>query len=257
MNAVIKVRNVDLIYRTTESLSVKKIMSAILGKKENRLINEYKALNNVSFELQRGMVYGFIGNNGAGKSTLLRVLSGAMSPNSGVVEKNYSTVNLLALGVGFSKELSGIENIFLNGMLLGFSKKHIASVLPDIINYSEIGNFIYKPMKTYSSGMVTRVGFSIAIHLRPEVLLIDEVLSVGDSRFREKSFQSLKNVIEDKNTTVVIVSHSMSQVSELCDYVFWLHQGSIIEHGDPQRILDLYQSYVKGSLSIDAIMKSV
>ena len=142
-------------------------------------------------------------------------------------------------------------------LLLGFSKKHIASVLPDIINYSEIGNFIYKPMKTYSSGMVTRVGFSIAIHLRPEVLLIDEVLSVGDSRFREKSFQSLKNVIEDKNTTVVIVSHSMSQVSELCDYVFWLHQGSIIEHGDPQRILDLYQSYVKGSLSIDAIMKSV
>ena len=205
MNEVIKVNNIDLIYRSAESLSVKKMFKNFFTGKKNNILSSYKALNNVSFSFEKGKVYGIIGNNGAGKSTLLRVLSGVMSPNSGSVERNYKTINLLALGIGFSKELTGIENIFLNGMLLGFSRKYIENVKDEIIAFSEIGDFIYRPMKTYSSGMVSRLAFAIAINLKPEVLLIDEVLSVGDSKFRLKSFEAIREIINDKNITVAIV----------------------------------------------------
>lgn len=253
MREVIKVNNIDLIYRSAEMLSVKKILKMILKKEKTNILSNYKALNQVSFTLEKGKVYGVIGSNGAGKSTLLRVLSGVMNPNSGEVFRNYKTINLLALGVGFSGELTGIENIFLNGMLLGFSRKQINKVKDAIIEFSELGDFIYRPMKTYSSGMRSRLGFSVAINLKPEVLLIDEVLSVGDTKFQQKSYEAIKSIINDKNTTVVIVTHSMATVRELCEYVIWLNKGEVVIQGQTEEILSLYDKYNSNSLSIDEI----
>ena len=250
---VLELEHVDLVYHSAESLSYKNMLG--IGKKS--IINSYKALNDVSIAIEKGKVYGIVGSNGAGKSTLLRVLSGVMSPNSGNVTRNYKTISLLALGIGFSKELKGIDNIFLNGMLLGFSKKHISSLLEDIVEYSELGGFIDRPMKTYSSGMVSRLGFSIAIHLKPEVLLVDEVLSVGDAKFRQKSFASIQSVIKDKNTTVVIVSHGTGELESICDRVIWLDKGRVVAQGESPDILDLYAQFNKGQLSLDEIMPYV
>jgi len=255
MNEIIKVENVDLIYQSAESLSIKKALKIIFHYKNESLLKRYKALSNISFSIEKGKVYGIIGNNGAGKSTLLRILSGVMSPYSGTVTRNYKTINLLALGVGFSKEISGYDNIFLNGMLLGFTRKQINEKLQEIIEYSELGEFIYKPMKTYSSGMVSRLGFSIAINLKPEVLLIDEILSVGDIKFREKSFNSIKNIIKDKSITVVIVSHSLSQIEDLCDYVIWLDKGNLILKGNTIDVLEMYKQYNNNQITIAEIIR--
>ncbi|MCL2336976.1 MAG: ATP-binding cassette domain-containing protein [Firmicutes bacterium] len=253
MQPVIKLSNVDLIYRSAESLSYKKMLMSLIKKGSDLVLKHYKALNNVSVTMEKGKVYGIIGSNGAGKSTLLRVMSGVMSPNSGVVERNYQTINLLALGVGFLKELPGIDNIYLNGMLLGFSRKHIASVVQDIIAYSEIGEFIKRPMKTYSSGMVSRLGFAIAIHLKPEVLLIDETLSVGDAKFSAKSFASIQQIISDQDITVAIVSHSEALIQQFCDKVIWLDKGCIIEQGDTKSILDLYKQFNANAIKLQSM----
>lgn len=248
---VIKLNSVELIYQSAESFSVKKFVRMIFNKElKKSFLLQYKALNDISFNIKKGNVYGIIGNNGAGKSTLLRLLSGAMSPTSGTIERNYSTINLLALGVGFTRDMTGYENIYLNGMLLGFTKKYINKKINDIIEYSELGDFIYKPMKTYSSGMVSRLGFSIAINLKPEVLLVDEILSVGDVKFREKSFNSIRSFIEDDNTTVVIVSHSIQQIKDLCNYVVWIEKGNMIAKGDTHNILDVYTKVNKELISI-------
>ncbi|MBQ2879462.1 MAG: ABC transporter ATP-binding protein, partial [Anaerotignum sp.] len=175
---------------------------------------------------------------------------GVMSPNTGTVERNYKTINLLALGVGFSEELSGMENIYLNGMLLGFKKKQIEKVKQDIIEFSELGDFIYRPMKTYSSGMVSRLGFSIAIHLKPEVLLIDEVLSVGDAKFQLKSFEALKQIISDENVTVAIVSHALNSLRQICDKIIWLEKGEVVAQGDITEVLSMYDDYNKGKITM-------
>ena len=243
--------HIDLVYSSSASLSYKHL----LRRSKENIKKTFKALDDVSLSIEKGKVYGVIGSNGAGKSTLLRVMTGVMSPSGGNVISNYRTISLLALGIGFSKELSGYDNVFLNGMLLGFSRKWISEKMNDIIDYSELGEFIHRPMKTYSSGMVSRLGFSIAIHLRPEVLLIDEALSVGDAKFREKSFRSLHNVIRDKDTTVVIVSHSLDTLDEICDKVIWLEKGRVIAQGDSSDILDLYTKYNNGELRIEQIMQ--
>ncbi len=253
MDDLIKIKNISLRYQSAQMLSVKKICRKLFGKEESSILNRYEALQNISLTIQKGKVYGVIGNNGAGKSTLLRVLSGVMSPNQGNIERNYKTINLLALGVGFSSELTGMENIYLNGMLLGFTKKQISAVKDEIIEYSELGEFINKPMKTYSSGMISRLGFSIAIHLKPEVLLIDEVLSVGDTKFQLKSSKSIKNIIKNENITVVMVTHSMSVIKELCDYVIWLDKGELIAQGNCEEIVNLYETYNQGKISISEL----
>lgn len=239
---VLRIENADLIYRSKQSLSIKRFL--MKGVFNDRLLSEYKALNDVTLELEKGKVYGVIGRNGAGKSTLLKVLSGAMAPNNGKIIRNYKSVNLLALGVGFTKDISGRNNIILNGMLLGFTKQEILSKMDDIIEYSELGEFIEKPMKTYSSGMVSRLGFSIAINLKPEILLIDETLSVGDINFREKSFNSIKQLIFDKHTTVVIVSHSIDQIRQLCDETFYLEKGSLVGFGNTDNVVKQYYNDV-------------
>ena len=256
MQEIIKVDSIELVYQSAESLSIKKAVKMLFNRDfKKTFLMHYKALDGVSFSIKKGSVYGIIGNNGAGKSTLLRILSGAMSPTSGHIERNYNTINLLALGVGFTRDMTGVENIYLNGMLLGFEKKKIDDKLNDIIEYSELGDFIYKPMKTYSSGMVSRLGFSIAINLKPEVLLVDEILSVGDVKFREKSFSSIRKYIEDENTTVVIVSHSMQQIKDLCNYVVWIEKGHLIAKGDTHNILDAYTKVNKELISLEEAKK--
>ena len=241
---VLEVKNIDLLYKTHESISFKSIVNLFKGKRVSTLIKAYKALNNVSFTLEKGKVYGIIGNNGAGKSTLLRVISGVLSPNKGEVIRNCDAINLLALGIGFSRDLTGRENIYLNAMLLGFSRKEIDERVNSIIDFSELGVFIDMPMKTYSSGMISRLGFSVAINMKPDVLLIDEVLSVGDNNFKEKSFNAIREIIMDKNITVVIVSHSYQQLKDLCDEIIWLEKGVLIEVGPTEDILD---RYIKGT----------
>lgn len=247
---VLELENVDLMYRSAESLSYKRLLS----RGEDNIIKKYKALNDITFSIEKGKVYGVIGGNGAGKSTLLRVLSGVMSPNSGTIRRNYKTINLLALGIGFTRQLSGLDNIFLSGMLLGFSKKEIADMVDDIVEYSELEDFINRPMKTYSSGMVSRLGFSIAIHLRPEVLLIDEVLSVGDAKFKKKSFESIQSIIKDEETTVVMVSHGTGELESICDRVIWLDKGRIVTKGEAFEILALYTKYNQGKITLGEIL---
>ncbi|MDY3224971.1 MAG: ABC transporter ATP-binding protein [Candidatus Faecousia sp.] len=251
MENIITLKDVSLVYSSAEALSVKKIVKMLLsGQRKPKLRSEYQALHGISFSILRGSVYGIIGRNGAGKSTLLRILSGSMSPTSGTVERNYQTINLLALGVGFTKDLTGYENIFLNGMILGFSKQVIQEKLQEIISYSELGDFIYKPMKTYSSGMISRLAFSIGIHLKPDVLLVDEILSVGDARFQEKSFRSIREYIEAENTTAVLVSHSMQQIRSLCECCIWLEKGELIAMGDTQTVTDAYDQVNQGKMTL-------
>ncbi len=257
MEEIIKAEDIELVYQSAESLSIKKAIKMLFSKDKENILVKFKALDKVSFSIEKGRVYGIIGNNGAGKSTLLRILSGVMSPTAGKIERNYKTINLLALGVGFSREISGYDNIFLNGMLLGFSKEEIGEKLKDIVEYSELGDFIYKPMKTYSSGMVSRLGFSIAIHLKPEVLLIDEVLSVGDVKFREKSFNSIRRVISDNDTTVVIVSHSIAQIKDLCDRVIWIEKGELIAAGDTKNILETYTRVNNEAITLEQAKEEI
>ncbi|MEI6131319.1 MAG: ABC transporter ATP-binding protein [Bacillota bacterium] len=237
---VLEVKNIDLIYKTHSSISFKSIVNLFRGKRVSTLLKAFKALSNVSFTLEKGKVYGIIGNNGAGKSTLLRVISGVLSPNSGEIIRNCNSINLLALGIGFSHELTGRENIYLNAMLLGFNKSEIDERVGSIIDFSELGAFIDMPMKSYSSGMISRLGFSVAINMKPDVLLIDEVLSVGDNSFREKSFNAIKEIISDRNITVVIVSHSYQQLKDLCDEVIWLEKGEMVDVGPAKELLDIY-----------------
>ena len=241
---VVEVKHIDLLYKTHESISFKSIVNLFRGKKVSTLIKAFKALSNVSFSLEKGKVYGIIGNNGAGKSTLLRVISGVLSPNSGSVVRNCESINLLALGIGFSRDLTGRENIYLNAMLLGFSRKEIDEKVKQILDFSELGDFIDMPMKSYSSGMVSRLGFSVAINMKPDVLLIDEVLSVGDNNFKEKSFNAIKEIITDKNITVVIVSHSYQHLKDLCEEVIWLEKGQVVKVGPAEELLD---NYIKGT----------
>jgi ABC-type polysaccharide/polyol phosphate transport system ATPase subunit len=236
---IIEAKNLSLEYRRNESISLKNIFSR---KNIQSIYSKHKALDSVSFKMEKGKVYGLIGNNGAGKSTLLRVLSGTVSPTEGTISVNANKVNLLALGIGFTKELTGRNNIILNGLLLGFSKEEILEKIDDIIDYSEIGEFIEKPMRTYSSGMVSRLAFSVAINLKTEVLLIDEVLGVGDMNFREKSYKSMVKMVRDKDITAVLVTHSINSILELCDEAIYLEKGKLVMSGSTKEVVDYYIS---------------
>lgn len=243
LSCVIEVKDATLIYNTLRSMSLKRIFNKnTLG---NSFVSSYKALDNLSFSLEKGKVYGIIGNNGAGKSTLLRLLAGIMTPNTGQVIRHCQKVNLLALGIGFSSELTGRQNIYLNSMLLGFSEYEISQKLDSILEFSGLVDFIDTPMKTYSSGMVSRLGFSIAINMKPDVLLIDEVLSVGDNHFKEKSYKAIKELIFDRNITVVLVSHSLGNIESLCEEAIWLDKGKVVDFDIAINTLSKYKHSLK------------
>ncbi len=237
----IEVRNLTITYKGLKAYSIKKS----LFKLKKTEMQEYTAVNDVSFDVKKGEILGILGKNGCGKSTMLRAIGGVFRPNSGTIDLKGNTVSLLAIGVGFQKQVTGRENILLSGMLLGFSEEEIRAKMPDIIAFSELGSFIDKPVKTYSSGMHSKLAFSIAVNLETDILLIDEVLAVGDQRFKQKSQDKMREMINEKDRTVVIVSHNIKQLRNLCDRVMWMHKGQIRRIGKPEIICPAYRRFMR------------
>lgn len=202
---------------------------------------EVVALDGVSFSVAKGEAFGIIGRNGAGKSTLLRCIAGTLRPNSGKVVVNGRTSTLLQLGVGFNPELSGHRNVYLGGLATGMRKREIEERFDEIVEYAELGDAIDRPVKTYSSGMFSRLAFSVAMHLDPDVLLLDEVLAVGDEGFREKSMKAMQDLLE-RAGTIVYVSHSLDSVKKFCDRAIWIDLGRIASNGASESVVDEYRN---------------
>ena len=203
-----------------------------------------RALDGVSLTINRGEAFGIIGSNGAGKSTLLRVLAGALPPDSGQVELYTDTMpTLLALGLGFNRKLSGRRNIYLGAMAGGLRKSEVEEMYQEIVDYSELGSAIQRPVATYSSGMFSRLAFSVAIQQRPEILLLDELMSVGDEAFRKKSGESMQQLLAQAGT-IVIVSHGLGKLTNFCDRLAWMDQGKVMAVGDPEEMAGLYREHV-------------
>jgi len=236
----ITVKDLHVYYRDMKRFSLKK--SGLKGKGSGKI---FKAVKGVSFEVPKGQILGICGKNGSGKSTLLRAISGIFSADKGSINLHKNSISLLSIGVGFQKKLTGYENIYLSGMLLGYSKSEIDKKIDEIIEFSELGDFIYRPVSSYSSGMYSKLAFSITAILETDIMLIDEVLSVGDIHFKEKSYNKMKELISDSNRTVVIVSHSTKTIVELCDKVIWLHEGEIKDQGDPEKIMEAYEAFMR------------
>lgn len=237
--SAIEVKNVSIHYRILNNVSIRK---NFFRKKERNIL--FKAVKNVSFSVEKGGILGIVGRNGSGKSTLLRSIAGVFSPNEGTIDLKGHTVSLMALGVGFKDALTGRENIVLSGMLLGFSEDDIEKKMQEIIDFAEIGEFIDRPVRTYSSGMHSKLAFAITAMLETDIMLVDEVLSVGDERFRQKSLAKMKELITDKDRTVIIVSHDMETLRELCDEVLWIHDGEKKEIGTPEKVINDYIKYM-------------
>ena len=237
----IEVRDLKLSYVSRQSYSIKQTLFRF--KKSERIVVE--ALKGVSFDAEKGEVLGIVGRNGSGKSTLLRTLAGVFSPDAGTIDLKGNSISLLSLGTGFQQEITGRENIMLNGMLLGFSEKEIAEKADDIIAFAEIGEFIDMPVRTYSSGMNSKLAFSITAILETDIILVDEVLSVGDTKFRKKSYNKMRQLIDDEDRTALIVSHQENTLRDLCDRVLWLHDGEVKMIGGANEVLDRYQEYMK------------
>ena len=236
----IEVSNLCVDYIPYKKTSIQK---SLFKKKEKR-IDVIHAVQNLSFSLDKGEILGIVGKNGSGKSTLLRTIAGIFVPDSGSIDLKGHSVSLLSIGVGFTPEISGRDNIILSGMLLGFDEKTIRDKMERIIEFSELGKFIDYPVRTYSSGMYSKLAFSITATLETDIILIDEVLSVGDERFKKKSFSKMKELISDKNRTVIIVSHSMDTLHTLCQKVLWIDDGVYQMMGDTDTTLKAYKEYM-------------
>ena len=200
---------------------------------------KFYALNNLSFQVKKGETVGIIGTNGSGKSTILKIITGVLSPTTGKVKVDGVISALLELGAGFNSDYTGIENIYMNGTMMGFSRKQMEAKLPDILEFADIGDFVYQPVKTYSSGMFVRLAFALAINVEPEILIVDEILAVGDEEFQHKSKQRMMELMSG-GTTVLFVSHSIPQIREMCHRVLWLDHGSVRMLGDAKEVCDQY-----------------
>lgn len=233
----IRIKDLNIYYKELHGYSVKRMLLKGGGKK----VPMFHAVKDFSLDVKKGEILGIIGKNGSGKSTLLNTVGGIFAPDSGEVELFGQSVSLLSIGVGFEKNLSGRENIILNGLLLGFTEEAIREKMDDIIEFSELGAFIDKPVKTYSKGMHSKLAFSITAFLETDIILIDEILSVGDEHFKKKSSKKMKELISDENRTVLIVSHSISTLKALCTKMLWMHDGRIKMLGDTDEVLTAYQ----------------
>lgn len=241
MSKAISVRDLHITYKSLKSVSSKR---AIFSFGKNKL-ETFEAVKGVSFDVEEGQVVGLVGKNGSGKSTLLRSIAGIFSPDKGEIDLYGKSVSLLSIGVGFKTNLSGRENIFLSGLLMGFKKSEIEEKLNDIIEFSELGSFIDKPVKTYSSGMYSKLAFSITAVMETDIMLVDEVLSVGDEKFKKKSHDKIKELISDKTRTVIIVSHNSETLKKLCDHIIWINNGTLMMEGKPQDVLPKYKEFMK------------
>ena len=236
---MIEVKDVTMEFHMNNDkiLSLKEFVTTALRGKLH--YDRFTALNHVSFSVERGETLGLIGHNGAGKSTMLKVISGILKPTSGSVWCGGNVVPMLELGSGFDFDLTGEENIFLNGAILGYSKAFLESKYDEILAFSELGEFIHSPIRNYSSGMLARLAFSVATVVRPEILIVDEILSVGDADFQEKSRRRMMELMGG-GATVLFVSHSLEQIREMCSHVIWLEHGTVKMYGPTDEVCDAY-----------------
>lgn len=237
---IIEIQDVSMRFRLSNDRisSLKEfVTTALRGKLQYK---EFEALKHISFSVDRGETVGIIGRNGSGKSTLLKIISGIMKPTSGNVSVKGNVVPMLELGSGFDMDLSGSENIFLNGAILGYTEEFLKEKFDEIVAFSELGEFINIPIRNYSSGMLMRLAFSVAAMVEPEILIADEILAVGDEAFQHKSLARMKEMMSG-GTTVLLVSHSMEQIREVCDKVIWLNYGKIKMMGETSKVCDQYE----------------
>jgi ABC-type polysaccharide/polyol phosphate transport system ATPase subunit len=240
----IRVQDVHLTYRTSLQKNPT-LKSAIvrLGRRE-RVIREVRALQGISFDVLNGKVMGVIGSNGAGKSTLMRTVAGILPPTSGRIEVTGRVSTLLALGVGFNSALSGKENVTLGGLAAGLSRAEIREKYEEITTFAELEDFMDMPMRTYSSGMYSRLAFAVAVHMDPDILIIDEALSAGDASFKKKASDKMAELVS-KAHTMLVVSHALGTIKELCDEAIWLHKGKLVGRGTPDEMIAAYTRFLQ------------
>jgi ABC-type polysaccharide/polyol phosphate transport system ATPase subunit len=240
----IQVEDVSVTYRTSlESAPTLKGTVLRLGRRE-RVVREIRALKDVSFQVPHGQVLGVVGANGAGKSTLMRTVAGILPPNEGRVVVHGRVSTLLALGVGFNRKMTGRQNVVLGGLAAGLSRDHLKDKYEEIVAFAELEEFMDMPMRTYSSGMYGRLAFSVAVHMEPDILLIDEALSVGDARFRKKSFRKMRQLC-GQDRTILLVSHALGSITQLCDEAIWMHNGELRMMDEPQAVVDAYTEFLE------------
>ena len=242
-DARIRVEDVSVTYRTSLERAPTLVQTVkSLGRRE-RTVREVEALKNVSFDVPHGAVLGVVGANGAGKSTLMRTIAGILPPTEGRVEVHGRVSTLLALGVGFNRKLSGRDNVVLGGLAAGLTRDQLHDKYEEIVAFAELEEFMDMPMRTYSSGMYGRLAFSVAVNMDPDILLIDEALSVGDARFRRKSFRKMKQLC-GQDRTILLVSHALGSITELCDEAIWMHKGELQMRGEPGDVIDAYTDFL-------------
>ncbi|MBE6913974.1 MAG: ABC transporter ATP-binding protein [Ruminococcaceae bacterium] len=236
---MIEVSDVTMRFRMNNDkiMSLKEFVTTAIRGKLN--YNVFTALDHVSFDVQKGETLGLIGHNGAGKSTMLKVISGILKPTEGSVKTCGNIVPMLELGSGFDFDLTGRENVFLNGAILGYSEEFLNAKYDEIVEFSELGHFIEMPIRNYSSGMLARLAFSVASVVNPEILIVDEILSVGDANFQEKSHRRMLELMGG-GTTVLFVSHNLAQIREMCNRVVWLEHGQVKMYGPAEEVCNAY-----------------
>ncbi|MBR3306087.1 MAG: ABC transporter ATP-binding protein [Lachnospiraceae bacterium] len=245
---VIELKELSKVYRLYERNSDRLKEALHLGRKQRH--TDHRALDKVSFSIKSGETVGIIGTNGSGKSTVLKLITGVLTPTSGTVTVNGRISALLELGAGFNYEYTGIENIYLNGTMTGFSKQEIDERLEDILKFADIGDFVNQPVKTYSSGMFVRLAFALAINIDPEILIVDEALSVGDVFFQAKCYHKFEE-FKEQGKTILFVSHDMSSIAKYCDRVILLDKGRMLGEGAPRKMLDIYKQVLVGQYDGD------
>ncbi len=243
----IQVKDVKKIYKLYDKPRDRMVEAFGFGKKKRH--KEHQALKGVSLDIYRGETVGIIGTNGSGKSTILKIITGVLNPTEGQVVVDGRISALLELGAGFNREYNGIENVYLNGTMMGFSEKEIDEKLPEILKFADIGDYVYQPVKTYSSGMFVRLAFAVAINIEPEILIVDEALSVGDVFFQAKCYHKFEE-FKKMGKTIVFVSHDLSSISKYCDRVFLLNQGTLLGEGGPKEMIDAYKRVLVGQYEL-------
>ena len=249
-NTVIDVNNVSKIYKLYDQ-PIDRLKEA-LSISRQKYHREHYALNKISFKVEKGDNIGIIGTNGAGKSTLLKIITGIISPSDGSCQVSGKISALLELGAGFNPEYTGMENIYLNGTMMGYKREDIDAKIPAILDFASIGNFINQPVKTYSSGMFARLAFAVAINVEPDILIVDETLSVGDTRFQIKCMNRMKEMIEG-GTTVLFVSHDTNIIKRFCSKAIWLNKGVIQDFGEVNKVCDSYMDFLKLGENLDNV----
>ncbi len=239
----IDVKGVKKVYKLYDKPSDR--MREAFGLLKNRPPKKHYALNGVNMQIRTGETVGIIGTNGSGKSTILKIITGVLNPSEGEVCVNGRISALLELGAGFNMEYNGIDNVYLNGTMMGFSKKEIDAKLPAILEFADIGDYVYQPCKTYSSGMFVRLAFAVAINIEPEILIVDEALSVGDVFFQAKCYHKFEE-FKKMGKTIVFVSHDLSSISKYCDRVYLLNKGNLLGEGSPKAMIDAYKRVLVG-----------